>query len=66
MSATVGWSRLHLYVMILAFGVNNELAYLEPSDATALRDNKNEGFGLKPELLRTAIHWHHNITPYSG
>jgi len=43
-----------------------ELAYLEPSEDVALRDNANKGFGLDPEILRAAIHWHHKITPYSG
>lgn len=45
---------------------DRELGYLEPSEAAALRDNREKGFGLDPELLRAAIHWHHKITPYRG
>ena len=37
------------------------LAYLEPSEAVALADNKKFGLGLDPDLLRGAIHWHHKI-----
>ncbi len=45
---------------------DHELAYLEPSEAVALADNEKFGWGLEPELLRGAIHWHHKITPYKG
>ncbi len=45
---------------------DNKLAYLEPSEEIALRDNANNGWGLDPHLLRAAIHWHHKITPYAG
>ena len=45
---------------------DHELAYLEPSEAVALADNEKYGWGLEPELLRNAIHWHHKIFPYSG
>lgn len=45
---------------------DHELAYLEPSEAVALADNERHGWGLDPELLRGAIHWHHKITPYTG
>lgn len=45
---------------------DNELAYLEPSEAVALADNEQCEWGLDPELLRGAIHWHHKITPYTG
>jgi hypothetical protein len=42
------------------------LAYLEPSEAVALRDNQRQGWGLDPEALRGAIHWHHKLFPYRG
>ncbi|GAL32231.1 metal-dependent phosphohydrolase HD subdomain [Vibrio maritimus] len=45
---------------------DHELAYLEPSEAVALADNAEYGWGLDPELLRGAIHWHHKITPYKA
>lgn len=45
---------------------DRELAYLEPSEALALRDNSERGFGLDPVLLRAAIHWHHKVLPYVG
>ena len=45
---------------------DHELAYLEPSEALALADNEKYGWGLDPDLLRDAIHWHHKIFPYSG
>ncbi|WP_264876593.1 phosphohydrolase [Vibrio agarivorans] len=45
---------------------DHELAYLEPSEAVALADNEEFGWGLDPDLLRGAIHWHHKITPYTG
>ncbi|MDN2482932.1 phosphohydrolase [Vibrio agarivorans] len=45
---------------------DNELAYLEPSEAVALDDNESFNWGLDPDLLRGAIHWHHKITPYKG
>ena len=45
---------------------DHELAYLEPSEAVALRDNEKYEWGLNPEMLRNAIHWHHNILPYKG
>ena len=41
-------------------------AYLEPSEELALRDNLRHDWGLDPEALRAAIHWHHKITPYRG
>ncbi len=44
----------------------NNLAYLEPSEALALQDNETKGFGLDLETLQAAIHWHHKVTPYSG
>lgn len=43
-----------------------ELAYLEPSEALALRDNEALALGCDPELLVACIHWHHKITPYRG
>lgn len=45
---------------------DKELAYLEPSESTALRDNEKYGWGLDPEALMGAIHWHHKIFPYKG
>ncbi|ENM2846941.1 phosphohydrolase [Vibrio cholerae] len=45
---------------------DRELAYLEPSEAMAIADNEKFGWGLDPEILRGAIHWHHKIFPYSG
>ena len=45
---------------------DHELAYLEPSEAVALADNEKHGWGLDPEALRGAIHWHHKISPYKG
>ena len=45
---------------------DHELAYLEPSEAAALADNEKYGWGLNPEVLRGAIHWHHKIFPYNG
>lgn len=44
----------------------NELAYLEPSEAHALADNKTYAWGFDPKLLRDAIHWHHKVFPYHG
>ncbi len=43
-----------------------KLAYLEPSEALAQRDNERLSLNLDPEILRAAIHWHHKITSYSG
>ncbi len=45
---------------------DHELAYLEPSEALALADNEQQGWGFDPELLRAAIHWHHKVFPYRG
>ncbi|MFA0557096.1 phosphohydrolase [Vibrio sp. F13] len=45
---------------------DHELAYLEPSEAVALNDNEKENWGLDPDALKGAIHWHHKITPYKG
>ena len=45
---------------------DHELAYLEPSEAVAIADNQKLGLGLDPDLLRSAIHWHHKILPYTG
>ena len=41
-----------------------DLAYLEPSEALALRDNADLDLGLDPDTLRAAIHWHHKITQW--
>ena len=45
---------------------DHELAYLEPSEALALKDNEKYVWGLNPDALRGAIHWHHKILPYRG
>ncbi|WP_170421504.1 phosphohydrolase [Ruegeria arenilitoris] len=44
----------------------HDLAYLEPSEAHALADNEKFGWGLDPQLLKDAIHWHHKVFPYRG
>jgi hypothetical protein len=41
-------------------------AYLEPSEALALADNERFGWGLDPDTLRAAIHWHHKVFAYTG
>lgn len=43
-----------------------DLAYLGPSEALALADNDTHGWGLDPQLLHDAIHWHHKVFPYRG
>jgi hypothetical protein len=50
----------------IALWTDHALAYLEPSEEVALADNAKHGWGLDPELLRGAIHWHHKITAFSG
>jgi hypothetical protein len=45
---------------------DQELAYLEPSEAAALNDNERYGWGLDPNALRGAIHWHHKVFRYQG
>jgi hypothetical protein len=45
---------------------HKELAYLNPSEEVALRDNEKYQWGFEPEALRGAIHWHHKITQYKG
>jgi len=45
---------------------DQELAYLEPSEAVAVADNEKYEWGLDPELLTGIIHWHHKILPYKG
>lgn len=45
---------------------DHALAYLEPSEAAALADNERCGWGLDPEALRGAIHWHHKVFRYRG
>ncbi|MBK8185050.1 MAG: phosphohydrolase [Candidatus Competibacteraceae bacterium] len=45
---------------------DHELSYLEPSEAVAIADNEQYDWGLNPDLLRGAIHWHHKIFPYRG
>ena len=43
-----------------------DLAYLEPSEERALADNERHQWGLDPQLLKDAIHWHHKVLPYRG
>ncbi len=43
-----------------------DLDYLEPSETIALAENEKHGWGLDPEALRGAIHWHHKVTSYKG
>jgi hypothetical protein len=50
----------------IALWTNHALAYLEPSEAVALADNAKYGWGLNPDALQGAIHWHHKITAYRG
>ncbi|WP_162046662.1 phosphohydrolase [Vibrio taketomensis] len=50
----------------LGLWTDKELAYLEPSEAIALADNQTHQWGLDPDALRGAIHWHHKISPYTG
>ncbi|MCA0975016.1 hypothetical protein LCL99_11090 [Halomonas denitrificans] len=50
----------------LGLWTDHELAYLEPSEALALADNDKYGWGIDPDALRGAIHWHHKILPYKG
>lgn len=45
---------------------DHKLAYLEPSEAVALADNKKHGWGLEESALVGAIHWHHKIFSYRG
>lgn len=45
---------------------DHELAYLEPSEELAIADNEKHGWGLDPDALRGAIHWHHKIFRYRG
>ena len=50
----------------IALWTDRKLAYLEPSEAVALADNEKYQWGLDPELLRSAIHWHHKLFPFRG
>lgn len=50
----------------IALWTSHALAYLEPSEALALADNDEQGWGLDPVALQGAIHWHHKITAYRG
>jgi len=43
-----------------------ELAYLEPSIAHVLADNRKEGWGYDPQLLTNLIAAHHKIFPFTG
>jgi hypothetical protein len=45
---------------------DHELAYLEPSEEVAIKDNEKFGWGLDPEALKGAIHWHHKLFRYQG
>lgn len=42
------------------------LEYLTPSESLALKDNEEKQWGLNPDVLVAAIHWHHKITPYQN
>jgi len=50
----------------LGMWTDKELAYLEPSEALALKDNEEKNLGYDPDYLQAAIHWHHKITAYKG
>lgn len=50
----------------LGLWTDHELAYLEPSEELALADNQKYEWGLDPDTLRGAIHWHHKVTEYKG
>ena len=50
----------------IALWTDRALAYLEPSEEIALTDNTKYGWGLDPDALRGAIHWHHKIIAYRG
>lgn len=50
----------------IALWTHKELAYLEPSEALALADNKKHNWGLDPDALEAVIRWHHKITSYRG
>lgn len=45
---------------------DRRLDYLESSEALAVADNEEHGWGLEPEALVGAIHWHHKIFRYRG
>ena len=45
---------------------DRDLSYLEPSVDLVVADNKKCGWGLDQDALRSAIHWHHKIFPYTG
>lgn len=45
---------------------DHKLAYLEPSEALAIQDNEKYGWGLDPDALHGAIHWHHKVFRYKG
>ena len=45
---------------------DRQLAYLEPSEAVATRDNERFNWGLDADALCGAIHWHHKVFPYKG
>lgn len=50
----------------LGLWTDRVLAYLEPSEEIALRDNQRYLWRLDEEALRGAIHWHHKLFPYRG
>ncbi|MGL5947969.1 MAG: hypothetical protein ACRCYV_02770 [Aeromonas sp.] len=50
----------------LGLWTDNELAYLAPSEALVVADNRAYGWGLDDSVLVAAIHWHHKITAYRG
>ncbi len=50
----------------IALWTDAATAYLEPSEALAVADNEVHGWGLEPDALVAAIHWHHKIFAYTG
>ena len=50
----------------IALWTHGALAYLEPSEALAVRENEAGKLGVDPQLLRDLIHWHHKVTPFRG
>lgn len=69
----LNYSQEHMQIVETAFvyhdiglWTDHELAYLEPSEAIAQKDNEKYHWGLDPEALRGAIHWHHKVFRYKG
>ncbi|MEG3639445.1 hypothetical protein [Magnetococcus sp. PR-3] len=45
---------------------DQDLAYLEPSIAQALKVNEAQGLGFEKDLIHNLIFYHHKITAYKG